>query len=110
MVSQNKLTLFENKEISKLVSLLSTSINSTKKEVQNALERFSHYHAIWEKDRDEDLAEFMKQDPHLSEFESQILYYTELEETINAEAEHYDVGPIALYTGKEFVCFNVMNR
>ena len=68
-------------------------------DVQNALEKFSHYHVIWEKDRDEELAEFMKQDPRLSEFEAQIVHYEELERQIMGEAEYYNVGPIALFTG-----------
>ena len=68
-----------------------------------ALERFSHYHVIWEKDRDEELQDFMKQDPRLSEFEAMILHYRDLEADIMAEKEHYDVGPIALYTGKQQV-------
>ena len=42
----------------------------------------------------------MKQDPRLSEFETQILHYEDLETQIQAEAEFYNVGPIALYTGK----------
>ncbi|XP_074644897.1 dynein axonemal heavy chain 5-like [Tubulanus polymorphus] len=88
----------ENKEISKLGSLLSTSINSTKKEVTTALENFAHYNVIWEKDREEDLVEFMKDDPKLSEFEAQILHYEFLEMKIMAEPEWYDVGAIALYT------------
>ena len=43
----------------------------------------------------------MKQDPRLSEFEAQILHYEELENQINSEAEYYNVGPIALYTGEK---------
>ncbi|XP_064611990.1 dynein axonemal heavy chain 5-like isoform X2 [Liolophura sinensis] len=91
-------SVYDNKEISKIVALLSTSINSNKKEVTTALEKFSKYHVIWEKDRDEDLAEFMKEDPKLSEFEGQIKHYEELENDIMSEPEYYDVGPIALYT------------
>ncbi|XP_056016925.1 dynein axonemal heavy chain 5-like isoform X3 [Ostrea edulis] len=88
----------ENKDVTKLVSLLSTSINSTKKEVTTALDRFSGYHPIWEKDREEDLVEFNKEDPKLSEYETKINHYEELEVEINGLPEFYDVGPIALYT------------
>ncbi|KAK7114139.1 dynein axonemal heavy chain 5-like isoform X2 [Littorina saxatilis] len=88
----------ENKEIAKLASLLSTSINSNKKEVTTALEQFSHYNAIWEKDREADLEEFLKDDPKLPEFEAQVKNYEELEVEIMGLAEFYDVGPIALYT------------
>ncbi|XP_070978962.1 dynein axonemal heavy chain 5-like [Oncorhynchus clarkii lewisi] len=88
----------ENKEIIKLVSVLSTSINSTKKEVVNALERFSRYHHIWRKEREDTIQKFSQGSPLLSEFESQILYYKDLELEINAEPEYITVGALALYT------------
>ncbi|XP_064201033.1 dynein axonemal heavy chain 5 isoform X1 [Anguilla rostrata] len=88
----------ENKEIVKLVSVLSTSINSSRKDVTNALDRFSRYHHIWRKDRDTTILEFSQGSPLLSEFESQILYYRDLELEINAEPEFVTVGALALYT------------
>uniref|UniRef100_A0A8B9HVU9 Dynein, axonemal, heavy chain 5 n=1 Tax=Astyanax mexicanus TaxID=7994 RepID=A0A8B9HVU9_ASTMX len=88
----------ENKEIVKLVSVLSTSINSSKKEMKNALERFSRYHHIWRKDRESTIQEFSQGNPLLAEFESQILYYKDLELEINAEPEFITVGALALYT------------
>ena len=68
--------------------------------MSTALEQFSKYSEIWTKDRDAELDEFMKLSPRLSEFESQILYYIEREKDIMAEDTHYDVGPIALFTGR----------
>ncbi|XP_051576060.1 dynein axonemal heavy chain 5 [Myxocyprinus asiaticus] len=91
-------SISENKEIVKLVSVLSTSINSTKKEVMNALDRFRLYHHIWKKDREETIQKFIQGNPLLSEFESQILYYRELELEITAEPEFISVGALALYT------------
>uniref|UniRef100_A0A673YAG8 Dynein axonemal heavy chain 5 n=1 Tax=Salmo trutta TaxID=8032 RepID=A0A673YAG8_SALTR len=88
----------ENKEIIKLVSVLSTSINSTKKEVMNALDRFIRYHHIWRKEREDTIQKFSQGSPLLSEFESQILYYKDLELEINAEPEYITVGALALYT------------
>ncbi|XP_033755107.1 LOW QUALITY PROTEIN: dynein heavy chain 5, axonemal-like [Pecten maximus] len=88
----------ENKEVSKLVSLLSTAINSNKKEVTTALDRFAEYHPIWEVDRDEDLVEFTKEKRSLSEYEAKIKHYEEQEVKIANLPEYYDVGPIALYT------------
>uniref|UniRef100_A0AAR2IQT9 AAA+ ATPase domain-containing protein n=1 Tax=Pygocentrus nattereri TaxID=42514 RepID=A0AAR2IQT9_PYGNA len=87
----------ENKEIVKLVSVLSTSINSTKK-VMNALDRFSRYHHIWRKDRESTIQKFSQGNPLLAEFETQILYYRDLELEINAEPEFITVGALALYT------------
>ena len=42
---------------------------------------------------------FSQGSPLLSEFESQILYYRDLELEINAEPEFLTVGALALYTG-----------
>ncbi|WAR12300.1 DYH5-like protein [Mya arenaria] len=100
----------ENKEVAKLVSLLSTSINSTKKEVTNALEKFGDYHIIWQEDREESLEKFMKDNPKLSEFESKIKYYEEMERDINSEPVCYDVGPIALFTEKLKFALNVETK
>ncbi|KAM9310817.1 dynein axonemal heavy chain 5 [Pholidichthys leucotaenia] len=88
----------ENKEVVKLVSVLSTSITSTKKEVMAALDRFSRYHHIWRKDREDTMRTFIEGSPLLSEFESQILFYRDLEQEINSESEYITVGALALFT------------
>ncbi|CAI5780204.1 dynein heavy chain 5, axonemal [Podarcis lilfordi] len=91
-------SISENKEIIKLMSVLSTSINSTKREVLAALERFRCYHHIWQREKEETIENFIKGSPLLSEFESQILYYRDLELEINSEPEYICVGTVALFT------------
>nr|XP_043889840.1 dynein axonemal heavy chain 5 isoform X3 [Solea senegalensis] len=91
-------TISENKEIVKLVSVLSVSISSTKKEVTSALNRFNRYHHIWMKDREETLRTFIQESPLLSEFESQILFYRDLELEINSQPEFFTVGALAFFT------------
>ncbi|XP_012498101.1 PREDICTED: dynein heavy chain 5, axonemal [Propithecus coquereli] len=88
----------ENKEIVKLVSVLSTIINSTKKEVMTSMDRFKRYNHVWQKEKEETIMTFIMQNPLLSEFESQILYFQNIEQEINAEPEYICVGSIALYT------------
>ncbi|KAM9637240.1 dynein axonemal heavy chain 5 [Morphnus guianensis] len=88
----------ESKEVIKLVSLLSTAINSTKREVLTALERFSCYHHIWQRDKEETIDKLMMGNPLLSEFESEILHFQDLELKIDSEPEYICVGAIALYT------------
>ncbi|XP_008301685.1 dynein heavy chain 5, axonemal, partial [Stegastes partitus] len=88
----------ENKEIVKLVSVLGTSITSTKKEVVTALDRFSRYHHIWRKDREDTMQKFIQGSPLLSEFESQIIFYRDLELEINSEPEYIIVSALALFT------------
>jgi dynein heavy chain len=98
----------ENKEIAKLLSILSTLINSTKKEVTTALEHFDIYDGVWKLNRDEELEKFLQGDVSLSEFEAMIYHYEALEKKIMAEPESCSVGAVALYTGKKFVssfCF-----
>uniref|UniRef100_A0A8V0X370 Dynein axonemal heavy chain 5 n=1 Tax=Gallus gallus TaxID=9031 RepID=A0A8V0X370_CHICK len=87
-----------HKEIIKLVSLLTTAINSTKKEVLTALESFGCYHHIWQKDKEETIEKFMMGNPLLSEVESQILLVKDLEMKVSSEPEYICVGAIALYT------------
>ncbi|XP_057352291.1 dynein axonemal heavy chain 5 isoform X2 [Manis pentadactyla] len=88
----------DNKEIVKLVSVLSTIINSTKKEVIKSMDCFKCYNHIWQKEKEETITALMMKTPLLSEFESQILYFQNLEQEINAEPECICVGAIALYT------------
>ena len=89
----------ENKEIAKLLSILSTLINSTKKEVTTSLEHFDIYDSVWKLNRDEELEKFLQDDLSLSEFEAMICHYEALEKKIMAEPESYSVGAVALYTG-----------
>nr|XP_034491996.1 dynein heavy chain 5, axonemal [Marmota flaviventris] len=88
----------DNKEIIKLVSVLSTIISSTKKEVITSMDCFKRYNHIWQKEKEETVMTFITQNPLLSEFESQILYFQNLEQEINAEPEYICVGSIALFT------------
>lgn len=89
----------ENKEIAKLVSFLSTAINSQKKDVTTSLEFFNKYEPIWKEDRDTGIAKFLETEPRLSEFEAQILKYKALEETIMQEPDSYKAGAVSLFTG-----------
>ena len=89
----------ENKEIAKLCSILSTLINSTKKEVTTALEYFNNYNSVWKLNRQEELEKFLQDDTGLSEFEAIIYFYEDLEKKIIEEPETYNVGAVALYTG-----------
>ena len=75
-----------------------------------ALNQFQCYHDVWELKREDTLMEFMKTDPHLNEFETEILRYEQMEVEIMAQAEHYDVGPIALYTGDNCMKYTLIEN
>ena len=90
----------ENKDIIKLVSLLSTCISSTKRDIAGTVERFKEYHFIWQKDREQDLKEFLSQDPRASEFETKIRSFQNVINEINSYPEYLAVGAIAIMTEK----------
>lgn len=46
------------------------------------------------------LNRFLQRSPLLSEFESQIIFYRDLELEINSEPEFITVGALALFTGE----------
>lgn len=90
----------ENKEVAKMVSLLFTCLSSTKKDVMTALDRFKEYQFIWQKDRDEELKEFVKTGPKVGEYEARIREFEGLINVINSYPEYIPVGAIGLVTEK----------
>lgn len=90
----------ENKDIAKIVSVLFTCLSSTKKDVMTALDRFKEYQFIWQKDRDDELKEFVKSHPKVGEYEAKIRDFESLINEINSYAEYIPVGAIALVTEK----------
>lgn len=64
------------------------------------MESFSCYHHIWQRDKEETIDKLMVGNPLLSEFESEILHFQDLDMKINSEPEYICVGAIALYTGR----------
>ena len=95
----------DNREVAKLVSLLSTSINSTKRMISTALGQFNKYQDLWILEREVKIKEFLEANPHQSEFEQNIIYYVGLEDTIKEEPEILTAGAIALVTG-EYALFS----
>lgn len=89
----------DNREVAKLVSLLSTSINSTKRLINTALGQFNKYQDLWILEREVKIKEFLEANPHQSEFEQNIIHYVGLEDAIKEESEVLTAGAIALVTG-----------
>lgn len=54
---------------------------------------------MWQRDRDEELKEFLATEPRVSEFEAKIKYYESLDAEINSQVECMTVGPLAVFTG-----------
>ena len=89
----------ENKEVAKLVSLLSTTVTSSKKLVMDALGQFNKFQELWTVDRDEKLKGFAATKPLLSDYEIEIRKYERQEGLIMEEPDAVIAGAIALQTG-----------
>ncbi|XP_032892362.1 dynein heavy chain 5, axonemal-like [Amblyraja radiata] len=87
----------ENKEVVKLVSVISSSIISFRKDLQEVLEKLISYCHIWKNDRETTLKKFMKGIPSISELEFQIKFYRNLQVQVQAEPRVIYMGPFALY-------------
>ena len=89
----------EHKEVVKLVSLMTATFSSAKALVIQSLEHFKHYEELWTVDRDNFIAEFMKDEPSLSDFEAKMKEYTAMDDVIAEEDDLMDCGAMALLTG-----------
>ncbi|XP_059507513.1 dynein axonemal heavy chain 5-like [Stegostoma tigrinum] len=86
----------ENKDIIKLLSLISSSVISFRKDLQDILKTFNKYSHIWREDREKALAKFIEGSPSLSDFEFQIKFYHNLQIQIQAEPWVMYLGALAL--------------
>ncbi|KAG8123396.1 hypothetical protein E2320_018801 [Naja naja] len=89
----------EHKDISKLVVLLSSAVNSVRKAASEALQDFQKYKALWTEDRDAKVQQFLACNPSLTEIRSEILHYATFEQEIEDLKPTISVGPIELNTG-----------
>eukprot|EP00117_Sycon_ciliatum_P004310 scpid857/ scgid8744/ Dynein heavy chain 5, axonemal; Axonemal beta dynein heavy chain 5; Ciliary dynein heavy chain 5 len=89
----------DNKDVQKMISSLSTAINSTKQDIDLALEKYNIYQDIWKKNRDETIKEFNEAvpEPLLGDFKAEIIGYENLMAEIGEIADSSEVGAIALY-------------
>ncbi|XP_074845897.1 dynein axonemal heavy chain 8 [Carettochelys insculpta] len=89
----------EHKDISKLVVLLSSSVNSVRKAASEALQDFQKYKVLWTEDRDAKVQQFLASGPSLTEIRAEILHYATFEQEIEDLKPTILVGPIELHTG-----------
>uniref|UniRef100_H0WXE9 Dynein axonemal heavy chain 8 n=1 Tax=Otolemur garnettii TaxID=30611 RepID=H0WXE9_OTOGA len=89
----------EHKDISKLVLLLSSSVNSLRKAAHEALQDFQKYKTLWTEDRDVKVKEFLANNPSLTEIRSEILRYATFEQEIDELKPIIIVGALELHTG-----------
>ena len=89
-------TVSEHKEVAKLVSMLSTTINSTKTLVMQGLDQFNRYHDLWDVEREKHMAEYMEGSPSVNEFRAEMQHYALQEKVIATEPDSIPAGAIVL--------------
>ena len=100
----------EHKEVSKLISMLTSTVSSAKALVTQSLDYFKKYEELWNMEREEHMAQFMETNPDLSDFEERMKFYVNIEETVVEEVEQMNVGALAVLTGKKKVTFSINSK
>ncbi|KAH9599603.1 Dynein heavy chain [Trypanosoma melophagium] len=86
----------KNKEIVKVVLLLTGGIHGLKKQVMEYLNHFRKYEHLWRADKDTSYEAFIATSPTLDDFESILRKYVELQEEIEALTPVFNIGSLAL--------------
>jgi len=96
----------ENKEVIKLLSFLNSCLLMSKQDINNEIESFKRYEFIWQKDRDDDLKEFLLLNPQVTEFEAKVRFLTLLSVEINEYPEQLNVSIASILLEKLKIGFD----
>eukprot|EP00741_Cyanophora_paradoxa_P017811 tig00021017_g17202.t1 len=88
----------KDKEVVKVVLLLTGSIEGTKKQVFEYLESFRKYDFLWKEDMQASYQEFMKKNPSLEDFEAELKKYMDVEQEIANITPVHNIGALSLET------------
>ncbi|KAL3320549.1 Dynein heavy chain 8, axonemal [Cichlidogyrus casuarinus] len=90
----------EHKEVTKIVIQLNTVMNSFKDDISRLLNEFSAYSELWQKDASAQVAEFMAENPILSEFNAKLRSFVDLEASISGIPNTHRVGALIFMADK----------
>ncbi|KAM8731517.1 dynein axonemal heavy chain 5 [Acanthopagrus schlegelii] len=90
--------LAEHKDVSKLVIQLGSIVSSLRAQSVETLNELSHFSTLWIQDPEEQVQAFLQSDPSLTEFSSQISFYSKLEVQISELPAFCSVGSIVFDT------------
>ncbi|ELU05307.1 hypothetical protein CAPTEDRAFT_162628 [Capitella teleta] len=88
----------EHKDIVKIIIQLNSIVATIKPDVQELLDQFLTYSELWETEPAVKVKEFMETKPIMSEFEANLRYFNNLEETIGEMQATFRVGPIQFFS------------
>ncbi|XP_026147559.1 dynein heavy chain 5, axonemal isoform X2 [Mastacembelus armatus] len=86
--------LAEHKDITKLVIQLGSIVSSLRAQAADILNELAHFSTLWNQDPQEQVQSFLQSDPPLTEFSSQISFYSKLEVQISDLPGFYSVGSL----------------
>ncbi|XP_041817844.1 dynein heavy chain 5, axonemal [Chelmon rostratus] len=75
--------LAEHKDVTKLAIQLSSVVSSLRAQAADTLNELAHFSTLWIQDPEEQVQAFLQSDPSLTEFSSQISFYSMLEVQIS---------------------------
>lgn len=85
-----------NKEVVKVVLLLTGSVHGLKREVMDYLGYFRKYEALWKEDKDQAYEAFLKTNPTLDDYEAKLQDYVNLEEEVKSLASCFNISSLAM--------------
>ncbi|XP_038654809.1 dynein heavy chain 8, axonemal-like [Scyliorhinus canicula] len=88
----------DHKDVTKLVTMLAASVNSTRDTIIRALDEFQKFNILWLQDRDTTVKKFMNSNPSLYELRTKIEYYAAFEREIEEISSTIKVDFIELNT------------
>ena len=89
----------EHKEVAKLVSGLSSAVNSTRSLVSQKIDYYRKYQELWVQDREQHAKRLVTECPPVSEYRLEMQRFGKLEESIQSEEGLVPAGVVLLSTG-----------
>ena len=86
----------ENKDIVKLVMMVTSAVNSVREPIANYLEQFNTFGDLWLEDRDEEVKKFEATEPHLTDWKQYVMKYDQVSENIDELPDKEHIGPVDL--------------
>jgi dynein heavy chain len=96
----------QDREILKMVLLLTGSIQSAKNQCSEYIQRFSHFEWCWKDDVSKCYKAFKEKEPTLDEFEKELRYFKSKEAEVEKLEGHHQISALMLQTsslGKSLV-------
>jgi len=88
----------KDKEIVKVILLLTGSIQGTKNNVMKFLESFEKFDWLWKKKIDDQLKKFNQTNPQLEDFEEKLKEFSGFEDDVEKILNHHQIGALSLKT------------